>query len=205
MGKLYFSSILQAVSLHRHVPSTCERWQEEKKQQHKKRPAEYPATAHPLTRVCLEMTHGWAPSFHPVLSAAPSRRRNNKPQSSSLQSAGAVQIPRPGAGCLRRLPRSLRRGTLRRSVSHVQSRRGQRQPQSAHSHLNMETGIFGVYVRPFLWPHEPDADMPQSAVFPLLELWFLHTSNVNTSCRMKEWKKSDSGIKACEVATRLSK
>lgn len=59
MGKLYFSSILQAVSLHRHVQSTCVGWQEEKKQQHppKKKPAEYPVTAHPLTPVCLEMTH----------------------------------------------------------------------------------------------------------------------------------------------------
>lgn len=147
MGKLYFSYFLQAVSLHRHVQSTCVGWQEEKKQQQqhqkkKKKPAKYPATAHPLSPVCLEMTHAWAPSFHAVLSAAPSRHRNNKPQSCSLQSAGTVQIPRAGAGCFHRLPRSLRRGALRRSMSHVQSRQGQRQPQSAHSDLNKETVTF---------------------------------------------------------------
>lgn len=71
------------------------------------------------------------------------------------------------------------------------SRRGQRQPQSAHSDLNKESVTFFfflVYVRPFLWPHEPDTDMPQSAVFPQLEFWLLHTSNLEYKLQLW-WKK----------------
>lgn len=83
------------------------------------------------------------------------------------------------------------RESLRRSLSHGLSRRG-RAPQSAHSGLRKESVAFisffsgGFYVRPFLWPYEPDADMPQSGVFPRLTFTHIQSRIHTLQLLMKE-------------------
>lgn len=159
------------MSLHGHVQTPCVGWQEEKEKNNNTKKRKKEACDSPPTHSCLS---GDDACLSPLLPPCPSSRTQptQKQQTAALQPSkrwrGTV-----ATGCAAAFTGY--RESLRRFLSHGLSRRG-RAPQSAHSGLRKESVafisfffFFWFYVRPFLWPYESDADMPQSGVFPRLE------------------------------------